>query len=629
MGSSLNVGDIRAAIAQRLFPSVTVYNRLEGRPRTVSFDRALRAEVRDALWMLTKQWQMGEFRGQDAGSPVLTKLQMQTTRLTKYRPGAGATEAFPYDICFETKVERRTTELTVGGEPASLDLRLTMGRYWAKLLKTLPADYSANFITAYPITKPDPTNITQANFCSHLETWQMFEAAAGRSMDGGALYAHLVQDAANHPFDNVAGVAHTDHAALDDLATRFVAWYQRTLSAPPSRDDAWEPSRLEYQFSASAPLPSGAEKIYAADEYYQDRLDWYSLDVDAATPKLGDVPGSGNTGLPADAPRTMIPVPVSFAGMPNTRWWTFEDQATNFGDIDAATTDLAKLLFIEFALVYSNDWFVVPYSLPIGTVAQVQGMAVTNVFGEHLWIAPGSASAEASWQQWSMFTPDVTGGAGGARDTSLLMLPTAPQIQRGEPLEDVMLIRDEVANMVWGIEKTVSLLSGEPKRGAEVAREALGFYQRVAGGSAGAAPPASAPIRYQLMSTVPENWIPFIPVHVADSNREIQLQRASMPRIVDNNPVALPPELRKVKPRTTLLRQGLDATQAQPYFIFEGEVPRAGARVFQSYRRTRCWDDGNVCGRVLTWLRVQKQTGRGEGSSSLAFDELLDVSSSK
>ena len=39
------------------------------------------------LWMLTKQWQMGEFRGSDAGSPVFAKLLLATTRLTKYRAG--------------------------------------------------------------------------------------------------------------------------------------------------------------------------------------------------------------------------------------------------------------------------------------------------------------------------------------------------------------------------------------------------------------------------------------------------------------------------------------------------------------------------------------------------------------
>jgi hypothetical protein len=127
------------------------------------------------------------------------------------------------------------------------------------------------------------------------------------------------------------------------------------------------------------------------------------------------------------------------------------------------------------------------------------------------------------------------------------------------------------------------------------------------------------------MSTVPENWIPFVPVHVANDNREIQLQRASMPRNIGDNPAALPVPLRKVKPQTTLLRQGLDQLVPAPYFIYEEEVPRAGARVFQHYQRTRGCDDGTVCGRVLTWLRAEKQTGRGEGSSGLAFDQLVDA----
>ena len=33
---------------------------------------------------------------------------------------------------------------------------------------------------------------------------------------------------------------------------------------------------------------------------------------------------------------------------------------TNFGDVKPDTTDLAKLLLIEFGLVYANDWFLDP-----------------------------------------------------------------------------------------------------------------------------------------------------------------------------------------------------------------------------------------------------------------------------
>ena len=99
------------------------------------------------------------------------------------------------------------------------------------------------------------------------------------------------------------------------------------------------------------------------------------------------------------------------------------------------------------------------------------------------------------------------------------------------------------------------------------------------------------------------------------SNREIQLQRAAMPRIL----VGDPGTAQKVQPLTSLLRQGLDLTPAQTYFMHEEEVPRAGARLIQYYSRSR-WTQGQV----YTWLRVQKQTGRGEASSGLAFDRLVD-----
>src|SRR5258708_17983751 len=86
MPSNVRVIDIRGALQRRQFPSVTTWNRLEGRPRTKSFDRALKAEVRDALWMLAKQLQMGEFVGSDAGSPGFPKVQIDTTPLTMYPP---------------------------------------------------------------------------------------------------------------------------------------------------------------------------------------------------------------------------------------------------------------------------------------------------------------------------------------------------------------------------------------------------------------------------------------------------------------------------------------------------------------------------------------------------------------
>jgi hypothetical protein len=613
MPSSFRVRNVAEALQLRLFPSVTTFNRLEGRPRTRSFDRALRAEVRDALWMLTKQWQMGEFRGSDAGSPVFAKLQIDTTRLTKYRPAANATQAFGYGVPLEATVERRPLPLVQNVRPVSLDVRLLMGRRWLSLLKSIPNDYRQAYIGAYPVAKPDPSKKEDADVCAHMEVFQTFAAFAGRAMDGASLYAKLTAAPPHAASEGIALLSAGDGALLDALAPRFIAWFERLFLQPPSGEDAWLPERLEYQFAASAPV-AGGEKVYAADEYYQGRLDWYSLDVNAAAQPLDSIAGSDVTGLPPDAPRTMIPTPVSFAGMPNTRWWSFEDSKTNFGDIDASTTDLAKLLFMEFALVYANDWFVIPYTLPNGAIASIRGFAVTNVFGERFWIESADRGADANWQRWSMFTINVEGQANAPADTSLLVLPTVPKIHESAPTEEIALLRDEVANMVWGVELAVPLATGETKRGAETASEARAYFENLLGLAPPPAVPPAAPIRYRVMSTVPENWIPFIPVHVDGSNREIQLQRAALPRILPGDPN--PPV--RVRPRTVLLREGLDRPVTAPYFVHEEEVPRAGAFLRQTYQRTR-WTGG----RVFTWLRVRRQTGRGEGSSGLRFDEIV------
>jgi hypothetical protein len=609
MPSNFRVGDVQVALAQRAFPTVTVWNRLEGRPRTTSFDRALRAEVRDALWMLTKQWQMGEFRGSDAGSPVFAKLQLATTRLTKYRPDAKGTELLSGDVPFEAKVERRRV-------PLSLDLRLLVGRQWLALAAEV-ADYREAFVGAYAIVAPDPTEREDAPRAAHPEVRQVYAAVAGRAMDGGLLLDHLAKSG-NHSYDGIAAIDPGDYAALEEREARFLAWFDRLFLQPPTTgDDAWIPPQLEYQFAVSAPEPDGAEKVYTAEEYYTGRLDWYSLDVGPGA--LDPVPGSETTDLPPDAPRTTMPVPVTFSGMPNTRWWAFEDGRTNLGDVDASTTDLAKLLFLEFALVFGNDWFAIPHTLPASSISSIRALVVTNVFGERLWVDAAGGGAQAERQRWSMFTIDVEGDRAAPADTALVLLPTTTRIQDGAPIEEVALIRDEVANMVWGVERTIQLPSGDAKLGLEAARQTRAYFEALVAAEPGGAPPPpfppTAPIRYEVMSTVPENWIPFIPVHVDGSNREIQLQRAALPRVIDGD--REPPD--KVRPRTVLLREGLDRTPAEPYFVHEEEVPRAGSTLAQLFQRTR-WTDG----RVVVWLRVRRQTGRGEGTSGLGFDLLAD-----
>ena len=595
----------------RSMPAVTRWNRLEGRPRTHDFGRALKAEVRDALWMLTKQWQLGEFRGDDAGSPVLARICTSAMQFDRFQPGSATVEPFSLAMPLETTVERRPIRWQGTGSKLSLDLRLALGRRWRKMLakaaaaatpalERLGADYWPAYLQEYIVDAPNSAVDADAAICAHADVWQQVGAAAGRAMDGYALLEHI--DQGGTAADNIVG-AGVDAAKLAALAQRLREWLATLVEQPtdPARD-AWQAARFEYRFACAA--PDGLAGFHAvADEYYTGHLDWYSLDRDAKKSDNAVPPGP----QPALSGSTFIPTSLVFSGMPNTRWWEFEERQTNFGRVTPDTTDIGKLLLLEFGLVYANDWFVFPYTLPLGSIASIKGIALTNVFGERTWIEPVPAQGGAAWDRWSMF--QLTGN-----DTrALVLVPSTPFVLEGAPLEEVAMVRDEMANLVFGIETRVPVAAGTSKPGGEAGRELLRTLERIHG--APPSPPAAvAAVRFQLMNTVAEHWIPFLPVHMPGSTREIQLQRGAMPRMVGNDPANFKP----VEPRTSLLRPGLDQTPRKPYFVHEEEVPRAGLHVSIAYQRTR-WLDG----RVFVWLGASKTTGRGEASSGLAFDQLV------
>src|SRR5436305_8408860 len=63
------------------------WTRLE--PQSVSGDPTpgLEARVHDPLWLLARQWQLGEFHGEDAGSPVAVHISSTTSQILAWPPG--------------------------------------------------------------------------------------------------------------------------------------------------------------------------------------------------------------------------------------------------------------------------------------------------------------------------------------------------------------------------------------------------------------------------------------------------------------------------------------------------------------------------------------------------------------
>ena len=625
---------LKAQLISSVFrPAVTTWNRLEVRARREEFDRSLLAEVRDPLWMLCRQWQFGEFKGEDGGSTVQAKVQLETTRLNRFAvktedPTAGGGEvwlpatAYTDALPLETKVEREPL-LEPGADHAvgNLELRMQSGRHWVRLLRQEGLEgLKPLFVEQFPFADPmtssdaDPAKaLEKAHLHSEPAAWQTLQALRGRLPDGVRILELVLAGG----FDTwVAGEAALGNEArkkrIRELGAAYRAWFFRVYSQPDAGvEDAWAPSYLEYQFAVSAPDDPGdrSRSVLMAEEYHHGHLDWYSFDA-APGERLPD-----RTGEPFDAggfrqesPIAFIPTQIEFNGMPNVRWWAFEDQRTDFGRMRAGTTDVAQLMLAEFGLIYGTDWSVLPYNLEVGSLCAVKGIVFKDVFGVRTFIRPAIDEGEPR-QAWSLYRLAVAGSAGRI-DHRLFLPPALVKVEESRPVEKVLLARDEMANMVWGIERTIAGVLGAGVDGFETA-SALADYFRRQNPAPDAPLAANDGIRYQLATSVPENWIPFIARHNPGSNREIRLQRASMLRVADKVGT-------RVEPRGRILRTGLDRTDQQPYFLHEEEVPRAGAMVTASFQRTRWFD-----GQVFTWLGRRKQTGKGEGASGLQFDQVV------
>ena len=64
-------------------PSITSWVRLEPRSHDATMREGIRARVYDPLWLLARQWQVGEFEGEDsrlAGAGAMARAQRRGAR---------------------------------------------------------------------------------------------------------------------------------------------------------------------------------------------------------------------------------------------------------------------------------------------------------------------------------------------------------------------------------------------------------------------------------------------------------------------------------------------------------------------------------------------------------------------
>jgi hypothetical protein len=571
--------------------------RLEPGVRRVDSSEGLQARIRDPLWLLARQWQFGEFAADDAGSPARVDLDGESARLTRYRLGPLVTgDATPFSAGsppVETLVER---EPLLGAGSSSTRVAAEAGM---QFVRGLDAAGVGAYISAYRSTFPLQPPAASDPIWSDPDSRLFMGVVGGRIPDGNRLYASL--SAAFGPRGDASGalptsppVAPADAATVTQVARAWLAWYaDQGVSQPQAAPgggvvQAWKPERMEYEFAVGARLTQG-EIVLTAPEYFEGRLDWTTFVVNPSV-SLGSTADGQSFG------GRVLPAPVSFRGMPASRFWEFEDARINLSDRlnqvsgEPLGRDIARFLLLEFALQYGNDWFVIPVELAVGSLSRVRSLVVTDTFGVQTTI-PHTSEIDGPNASWRMFNLSLDNRA--AADASVpaglfLLAPALGQSLEGPVLEEVLFLRDEMANLAWALERVVESPLGQP-----VDRTAA-----VNGIGESAVVPAEADEpatwAYHLASDVPDYWIPFAP------GQPGWLQRVALPNRA-GQPIGA--RGRILEPQRPDLR------------VYDEEIPREGARVRRAYQYAR-WIDGSS----YLWIGRRKSPGRGEGSSGLRFD---------
>ena len=422
-------------------PSETTWSRLEPLPTSDDVSEALQAKVADPLWMLARQWQFNEFQGEDAGSPIAADLRISGVPVTSLVKDGVPPVALTGTPPIETLVEREQV-LTVHPK-----LNAQAGQQLMRYLRAAGLDDAARTLIAdFPaaMARPQDPIADNAGF-----VWNVL--LDGKSVDALAVAAAirplLGDDGALDAFGTAHGIAGGQEAAFRDIAAKWIAWLDDLVVSgeTPGASPYWNPHRLEYAFALQCDNTQPLLRL-EADEYADGRLDWHTFNLTAAQAQ----PGSDATPIVVEPKRPPIPAIARYPGMPADRYWEFEDGRVNFGMLGASKIDLARMAVIEYALVFGNDWFTLPITLPVNALYRVDKLQVRDNFGIVVPIPP---ARNPDGTQWTLFEMSVSASpiAQRQRLTDRLFLCPAASALEGPSLEHVLIMRIATTPGPWTI----------------------------------------------------------------------------------------------------------------------------------------------------------------------------------
>lgn len=568
---------------------------VEPRIRKDDLTQALSMKVYDPLWLLSRQWQMGEFRGNNAGTAVSVKCSI-TQEDCSTDPIEPATEQVNSAIDLLVRVESAMHYIDMQGSAITPE-------QIKSLRQKYPIDWEGS--DKHILKGCDATekaeNELNAQRISFANTFR------NKAFDGYKLYLDMKSKNSSKVYTN---------------------WFEKQYIPTSDNNSHWQEQALNYSLEVRT-----GSRLFKGDRYQGGRLSWYTVD-DAGRE------GSANTLSETIA---SLPSPAQYAGAPNKRLWQFEDHRVFMGN-STEQQSKANEMFMKFATLFSNDWMLIPLKTAIGKYITVNNIEVKDTFGKLYTIGnnkrAGANDTLGNLQEcWQIFTNSKYGKTDGSAENGLFYAPQLAATLEGKPIEEVELLRDEMANMVWGVEKTASDGCGstidEQLKAIKLKTFIDELYEnyrkkpepgKVTFGEDGSTDRTSteqSDYRYTLQTHVPFNWIPFVPQRIKEKDdkeffhlggREIILRRGKMPcHILTEDGYVREPVL----PVTSILRKGLDGDNYVPMLINEEEVQQTGIKLTKNFQRAR-W----LNGKTYIWLGIYKKLAKLAESSGLEFDTL-------
>ena len=581
--------------------SITHLTRIEPRGKGPDFPANFAAHIHDPLWFLTRQWQMGEFLGEDAGSLAFVEYEQSSSVMASWRPSANPT--------FESVDQSAPLERQTLNEPFEPDLAtaVELGHDFADALRLELGDETAAAVVldafgALPAYRVDEIEDTNPVNPIDPATKRFLMVCAGRVVNGVTLYelgVAIANGSGSVPSEvssDPALVAQIE-AALAALVAQVRSVFGDVANVDPR---AWRPEQLEYQLEVAGAHPSGdGTELMRAYPNSDGEFEWFSFDVSSHS-------SSGSSPLPTTVTDAMIPTRVRFSGMPSTRYWNFEQNRLPLPRISAEADDIVKLLVLNYMGIHSHDWYVFPTNQATAAMTRTNYVVVHDVFGQQIVVRRADAADPPSTglRRWTMFSISDASTPSGLSDYFILPPSAGPAMQLGSVLEDVRFGRDEMANMAWAIERVTTSPVGEPRRGRErnaQVDERLTPSEPVI--------VSNFPLRYVVESEIPCDWIPLIPVQTDPASPSIALRRAAVLKDIGAGDPATVPALSSI----------MNPTIAQDHYdIPEEEIPRSGLRIERIVYRTR-WIDGST----HLWVQRRRRIGAGESQSGLQFDQAI------